>query len=369
MATSPQIHFALDANHNYTSIKDVEKGQTYFCPSCKQPLIPKRGKVKEWHFAHKSLSPNCCHESYLHILAKERIAQAFATSPTFDISILIYKSCKYKKDCLFSKPYTNDCIRRLPQYFDLKEWYDNCTEEASCGKYRADLLLTNSKKPNREPVLIEIAVKHKCESEKIKSGYKIIEIDITSEDDVTRILEQKSLKEGEHIRFYNFERKCIETELDTIVYSIYIDKNFYIDEEFENCHTFLNCANSISDLREIRARASYEDPWMLNFGSINKEIKSPRTRKTYAIQEWAYAEMLYQQDDIEQITKNCYFCKHHKIGAGTFSGTAYCEKSQKKIDCRHAEKCKDFKKMQLEVAEEIIKTFTEGENITAIACK
>ena len=33
-------------------------------------MIAKQGKIRQWHFAHKALSPNCSYESYLHSLAK-----------------------------------------------------------------------------------------------------------------------------------------------------------------------------------------------------------------------------------------------------------------------------------------------------------
>ena len=46
--------YGLDENENKVFIDDIENGRVYFCPSCKCPLISKRGEVRVHHFAHHS---------------------------------------------------------------------------------------------------------------------------------------------------------------------------------------------------------------------------------------------------------------------------------------------------------------------------
>ena len=71
-------HYALDSQNRLVNIRDIEEGkELYFCPYCKGEMIPKRGKIRDWHFAHKCLTENCSYESYLHSLAKLRLCEWF----------------------------------------------------------------------------------------------------------------------------------------------------------------------------------------------------------------------------------------------------------------------------------------------------
>ena len=82
----------------------------------------------------------------------------------------------------------HDCCTGKMETVDLKQYYDTCQEEKLVGDYTADLLLTSSSNPNREPVSIEIWVTHKCTPSKIESGKKIIEIRIKEEKDIGKLL-------------------------------------------------------------------------------------------------------------------------------------------------------------------------------------
>ena len=44
------------ATGELVDVGEVEKGErcNCICPSCKTPLIARKGDIKEWHFAHKS---------------------------------------------------------------------------------------------------------------------------------------------------------------------------------------------------------------------------------------------------------------------------------------------------------------------------
>lgn len=88
--------------------------------------------------------------------------------------------------CLFAKP--EECHEWKLDTFDLKQFYDTCIEEQSVDDYIADLLLTSSEKPNREPVLIDIQVSHKSTDQKLQSGQRIIEIRIKTEEDIKSLL-------------------------------------------------------------------------------------------------------------------------------------------------------------------------------------
>ena len=66
-------HYALDSSGNIRHIKDANpSNDEFFCLFCHRQMIAKQGKIRQWHFAHKALSPNCSYESYLHSLAELR---------------------------------------------------------------------------------------------------------------------------------------------------------------------------------------------------------------------------------------------------------------------------------------------------------
>lgn len=43
---------AIDKNNNFVLIDDADENEMYFCPICNQPLIQKRGEIREHHFSH-----------------------------------------------------------------------------------------------------------------------------------------------------------------------------------------------------------------------------------------------------------------------------------------------------------------------------
>lgn len=124
---------------------------------------------------------------------------------------------------------------------DLKKKYDTCQIEGVYNGFRADVLLTNSQKPDRPPVFLEVSVSHDCTPEKLESGLHIIEIKVKNEADFRRpIIENKGdlvpVKEApkrpyyyytyhvepepSFIMFHNFERDTHNSnikELDRFV--------------------------------------------------------------------------------------------------------------------------------------------------------
>ena len=78
--------------------------------------------------------------------------------------------------------------------------------------YIADVLLTNSNYPDREPLFLEIYVTHKCGANKIDSKIRIIEIKVECEDDAdSKLIESQDLimsnkeQPKTQIKFYNFK--------------------------------------------------------------------------------------------------------------------------------------------------------------------
>lgn len=219
-----KYHFALEGNE-VIPIEKVDKNErhahTYKCMGCGAEMIAKIGEKKAPHFAHKVNVENCSSETYLHKLAKRLIREKFEKPDPFNIMYHRIGSCSNINECPFGNK--TECEVIQPNTINLKQYYDTCKEEVQINGFVADLLLTNSTKPEREPVLIEVCVTHECTKEKLDSGLRIIEIKVESEDDIRALLKKKVLCESLSVfknpeledwidekgdaKFYNFDRK------------------------------------------------------------------------------------------------------------------------------------------------------------------
>ena len=215
--------FALEGN-DVVPIEKVIKEErhlhSYRCMGCGAEMIAKIGEKKKPHFAHKGNGENCSSETYLHKLAKRLIREKFESPDPFIIKYHRIGTCSKINECPFGNKNECEVIQSKP--INLKDYYDTCKEEVHIEGFVADLLLTNSLKPEREPVLIEVYVKHECTDEKLKSGLRIIEIKVESEDDIKALLGKDVIRESLELvknpeledyifdkgdaKFYNFDR-------------------------------------------------------------------------------------------------------------------------------------------------------------------
>lgn len=246
--------YALDKNQHLINIKDASKEIEYFCPCCGAIMIPKQGKKNRWHFAHKGSLNNCSYETYLHKLAKLRIKECFLNSPKFTIKFHPTVTCAITECPLGT---INRCTWNKTQAFNLKDFYNTCTEEATIGNFRADLLLSHCDKKNREPILIEIVVTHHSTDEKIHSNHRIIEIIINSEEDINEIVSNAEICESGvfgdlnqfysngKIRFYNFKgnfKELPDQEHQAYKYRFWIESNgYYKRDKIDDFNDSLKC--------------------------------------------------------------------------------------------------------------------------------
>ena len=178
-------------------IDHVAEHQEFRCISCGKKMVAKLGSKKSHHFAHKANTQSCSSETYLHKLAKTFLMQKFQTG-AFEIEMKRYYLCVEAESCLFN----GNCRQSDWKKYDLKEHYDSCVEEQSVDGFLADLLIAGE---GRDPIFIEICVSHGCTPQKISSGHKIIEIQISSESDIEYFL-QGIISEKDGVHFYGFDR-------------------------------------------------------------------------------------------------------------------------------------------------------------------
>lgn len=214
-------HYALDENGNAVSIEDVSDEtrheHTYHCLGCGGKLIPRLGNVRVHHFAHEEDDGHCSKETYLHKLGKRIIKEKFNKDSQFVIEYYNKVFCSDLHNCPLSN--REACSSYKLRGYDLKQYYNTCQEEKEIKGLVADLLLTNTLNPKRDPILIEIQVTHKSSEKKINSGLRIIELNIQSEEDVHNLLSSKISESLEYLdgtasdkhtkgyaKFFNFNR-------------------------------------------------------------------------------------------------------------------------------------------------------------------
>lgn len=217
-------NYAYDENGHIVNISCVtsedRRNHIYKCISCGKELVPKLGAIRAHHFAHK-VHTDCNGETYLHLLAKRVLQKRFFSTEPFEVRLDAFFHCSERNKCPF---HSESCIADSIIVRNLKDYYNECDieksvychvsengdkrcsiqEESSNERYIADLLLWNSDKPEREPVAIEICVKHACEEKKINSGLKIIEIKIKDEQDIEKL--KTGTIDGDNVVFHKFNK-------------------------------------------------------------------------------------------------------------------------------------------------------------------
>lgn len=302
-----KYNYALDEQGRFVSIKQAylerNEGHTYHCIGCGANMIPRLGEVRDWHFAHRGDEIPCGTETYLHMVAKHLIKEKFEKGEPFIVGYYRDVKCSDIGTCPFAKD--EECHTHKLETFDLKAFYDTCEEEKPVGDYIADLLLTNSSKPDREPVLIEIQVSHKSTPQKIDSGLRIIEIRIRTEEDIAKLLsapivENPDAKFGQvrdvetigFAKFHGFKKESSVPE-PLALRSI---QRFYL---FRSDNAF------VREYKSCRNVGTKDDDRAIFEASIDSfYLGSPSP--------YEFGYFAARQNGID--VKTCQFCKYHRSG-------------------------------------------------------
>lgn len=258
-------HFALTNNNHLIHIKETDNtnSQYYYCPHCHKEMIPKRGSIRQWHFAHKA--NQCSYDKYLHSIAEIMLMHWFNTSEHIYLNMQNIAKCDKYDSCSFRN--NEDCTRPNMEQFDLKRYFFNCIPEHRHSNFVADLYCENRSNYN-EPIFIEIMVTHECSQEKKESGIRIIELIIQSEEDILEIINSQHLTEGPTVRLYNFKRNISEasdfSEYTLQKYILYPSLKSYVDGTKTAAITCKNYNKDRKGIYEISIR--YDDciPYFLN---------------------------------------------------------------------------------------------------------
>ncbi|HHW57746.1 MAG TPA: hypothetical protein GXX15_08805 [Clostridia bacterium] len=147
------IPYAIDNKRRLYSAKNAEKGKQYYCPSCGEEVILRKGEIRIAHFAHKS-NANCSEETVIHKTAKLLIQQTIQSWKKGDKKAPIIR--------------VNCPICGKPTYLEILEQMqieDAVLEYRLPEGYIADIALIAN---NKIKMVIEIKVTHSIEEKKRK---------------------------------------------------------------------------------------------------------------------------------------------------------------------------------------------------------
>jgi len=148
------IPYAFDSNKNLVSSSDAIKGENYFCPSCLEPFIFRKGKIKIPHFSHKSNS-NCSNESIFHKTAKILIRDMVKN---FLLGFSDYYPV-FHRHCSLCSGLSSFCVfQQIPPSVD-----DVLLEYRLDNGYIVDIALMSNSLPI---AAIEVFYRHKLDDEK-----------------------------------------------------------------------------------------------------------------------------------------------------------------------------------------------------------
>jgi predicted RNA-binding Zn-ribbon protein involved in translation (DUF1610 family) len=184
-----RIPLAFDENARVVRPEVARKDSKYFCPSCGDLLILRKGEIKQAHFSHKA-SDTCSQETVIHKLAKSLIVQV----------IKDWKEGKgeapiVKRKCLECGTYT---IQRIPQRVDV------AVEERKLDSgYIADVVILENQ---NIVAAVEVKVHHAVDEEK-KTNIGIPFIEVIGEDIIEQPLKWNPITD----RFNKLKcKKCEE---------------------------------------------------------------------------------------------------------------------------------------------------------------
>ena len=146
----PQIRYPMAYQPPYQAahISQAEKGQRYLCLGCAEEMIPRKGKIKRHHFAHKAGMERCDPDNALHETAKAAICQGFLRAQENGDEYSVSFPCGI-------------CDETLKVNIALAG-ASIATERAAVQGTRSDLVIT--KEDGRSPrIIIEIVVHHDIE--------------------------------------------------------------------------------------------------------------------------------------------------------------------------------------------------------------
>lgn len=340
-----KYQYAKSKNEKLIDIRSLNETNSentkFFCIGCGNELIAKRGKIKVHHFAHKNIV-TCSEETYLHLLGKQLFFENYTNclneQKPFIIEIYQEITCNhYEKDFGFK------CnLPKITTKFDLTQFFDKISIETREGSFIADIMLTS--KNDKEKVFVEIAVTHLSTEQKLNSNYRIIELEIKTEDDFEPIKRNFLSVMDSNIKFKNFKTNEINTSVCNG--NCLTNYNFFtLDKEGK-------CLLKQKNLKQIKNQLVSEKDRIVKY----EILKDNGHNYPQIFKKWLAT---FSQQNLK--VKNCFICRYHaennswQYSEDTIGVPIFCKFLKVKCNSNQAVACEYFK-LENNYVEEIIKT-------------
>jgi len=284
--------YALDGDF-VVYINDVTlnmRGDEFKCLGCGNELIPVQGRHKVWHFRHK-VDADCRGETWLHNTAKRLFFDKFNACVKYRVPFRIWIS--KKRVCTHC---ATSCILDTSRAsYDLTRYFTKAYLESKDGIFVPDILLTDD---GKNKLYVEIAVTHTCDDRKIKSGERIIEIKISSPDDL-KLLRESYIEESDaRVKFLNFGLKDrIEGDFSDECSKL----RWYLWVTTEGRCYFRKSSGNGYPLVDEAIRLAYVAPIQHDSG-------------------FSYVQAMHEAVDRHVDIRNCYLCAMYTLYKGSTPG-------------------------------------------------
>lgn len=187
------IEFALVENRLVHISKRLSKDKQYYCPSCSESVIPRKGTINTHHFAHKQNSTcSATEETMLHFFAKHYLASANGEDIYIQFPIELFNTIRGTMNSL---PMSDDVeyipikLNHILEFFNVD--IANGSVERPIGNFVADVLF-NDLYEELYDLVIEVYVTHAVEEQKrqyfIKQDVPYIEVKPTTHNEKIHFL-------------------------------------------------------------------------------------------------------------------------------------------------------------------------------------
>lgn len=304
-----KYRYALDQYENLVDIQDLERIEVlqtdkFYSIDFKLELIPRLGNIKQKHFAHKPNIENLgTGETYLHALGKKIFYDEYLFCLKNNKSV--YFKYTIEKYCnRLQKEYNITCRQGNEiGKFDLTKYFTEILIEKRDDNFIPDILLLNP--TTREKIYIEIAVTHASSNNKKHSGNRIIEFNISTENEALLICD--FLKQGgtRIVHYYNFKKKevfnaCCEKGNCVRLF------NFFSVSQNGKCNLLILKENAIQLTLEKYQHNSIWHKLEPNDRVIDEEFNEEDSNSNKIFKN--YLAKAYQEN---VKVKNCYICRYH----------------------------------------------------------
>ena len=203
-------------------LHEKERLHRYYCPNCKDEMIPILGEKREHHFRHK-VQP-CRYETYLHTLAEKTFLDEYqkCLSKEKPFFLVFDSVAECNQCCILSQD--ADCKEHhfhkeidLTKHF-VKIYLEKNVSVGDGRRRKPDILLETE---DGRQLWVEIYVSNETKQPKLddaeKKGIQVVEIRITDEhcNGMTAIQEHR-LVQDDDIRFFNMPIKANIPNSETV---------------------------------------------------------------------------------------------------------------------------------------------------------